>query len=210
MTREALKNAWRETAGAAGLSADAAEAAWSDLARRYGEPGRAYHTLTHIGAMLAVVEEFAGAAADPLALRLAVWFHDAIYDARRTDNEAESAAYAADVLQASALTPPTQAAVERLILATQTHTAAPDDPDAALLLDADLAVLGAAPADYARYAQAIRQEYAWVPEDRYREGRRKVLNSFLERPRLYHTPALFARFEETARANLKRESEGLA
>lgn len=204
-----MKIAWRETAQAAGLSEPGAGAAWQDLARRYGEPGRAYHTLTHIGAMLAVVEEFAGTALDPLALRLAVWFHDAVYDARCADNEAESARYAAQILQAAALPPPTLAAVERLILATKTHEAALDDGDAALLLDADLAVLGAAPADYDHYAQAIRQEYAWVPEDRYREGRRKVLTSFLERPRLYHTPALYERLERAARANLTRESEAL-
>lgn len=209
MTDANLENAWHETAEAAGMSEADAGAAWQDLSRRYAEPGRAYHTPSHIGTMLTVAEEFADDAKDPLALRLAVWFHDAIYDARRTDNEAESARYAAQTLQASTLSPPTLAAVERLILATQTHEAAPDDPDAALLLDADLAVLGAAPADYDRYAQAIRQEYDWVPEDRYREGRHKVLNSFLERPRLYHTPALYERLEDTARANLTRESEAL-
>lgn len=209
MTDAALETAWRETARAAGMSEANANVAWQDLVRRYGEPGRAYHTLTHIGAMLAVVEEFAGTALDPLALRLAVWFHDAVYDARRTDNEAESARYAVQVLQAAALPPPILAAMKRLILATKTHEAAPDDGDAALLLDADLAVLGAAPADYDHYAQAIRQEYGWVPEDRYREGRRKVLTSFLERPRLYHTPALYERLEQAARANLTRESEGL-
>lgn len=209
MTDAELENVWRKTAEAAGMSESDTVAAWQDLARRYGETGRSYHTLTHIGAMLAVLEEFADAALNPLALRLAVWFHDAIYDARRTDNEAESARYAAQILQAAALPPPTLSAVERLILATKTHEAAPDDPDAALLLDADLVVLGAAPADYDRYAQAIRQEYAWVPEDRYRDGRRKVLNSFLERPRLYHTPALFERLEQAARENLRRESEAL-
>ncbi len=209
MTDAGLENAWRETAGAAGMSEADSVAAWQDLARRYAEPGRVYHTLTHIGAMLALVEEFADLATDPLALRLAIWFHDAIYDARRTDNEAESARYAAHVLQAAALPPSAVAAVERLILTTKTHEAAPDDGDAALLLDADLAILGAAFADYDHYAQAIREEYAWVPEDRYQEGRRKVLNSFLERSRLYHTPALFARLEQAARANLTRESEAL-
>ncbi len=210
MTGAELENSWHETAGAAGMREADVDAAWQDLARRYAEPERAYHTLTHIGAMLAVVDEFAGAAKDPLVLRLAVWFHDAVYDTRRTDNEEESARYAAQTLQTAALPLPTLAAVERLILATKTHEAAPDDGDAALLLDADLAVLGAAPDDYDHYAQAICHEYAWVAEDRYREGRRKVLNSFLERPRLYHTPVLYERLEKAARANLTRESEGLA
>ena len=209
MTEAALKSAWRETAQAAGMREDAAEAAWHDLARRYGEPGRAYHTLTHVAAMLTTVNEFT-AAKDPLALRLAVWFHDAVYDARRTDNEEQSAACAAGVLRSASLPSSTRAAVERLILATKTHMAAPDDADAALLLDADLAVLGAVPAEYDRYAQAIREEYKWVPEDRYRAGRRTVLAGFLERPRLYHTAALFARLEETARENLRREWEKLA
>ncbi len=208
MTAE-LKSIWHETARDAGMSESAAEAVWYDLARRYSEPGRAYHTLTHIAAMLALVSEFADTASDPLALRLAVWFHDAIYDARRTDNEEESARYAALSLQAAALPPSTLATVERLILATKTHIAAPEDANAALLLDADLAILGAVPADYDRYAQAIREEYVWVPENNYRAGRRKLLISFLERPRLFHTPALFERLEEPARANLIRESEAL-
>src|SRR5947209_4025145 len=77
--------------------------------------------------------------------------------------------------------------VARLVLLTKTHATGPDDRSGQALLDADLAVLGADPADYDRYAADIRREYAWVPEDAYRDGRRRVLEGFLRRPRLFQT-----------------------
>ena len=78
-----------------------------------------------------------------------------------------------------------------------------------LLIDADLAILGANAVDYDHYARAIREEYAWVPGVKYRAGRKKVLEGFLERERLYYTKALFQTRESAARANLRREIEWL-
>ncbi len=52
------------------------------------------------------------------------------------------------------------------------------------------------------YAQAIRQEYAAVPDELYRPGRRRVLEGFLARPQIYLTERLRALWEAPARANL--------
>jgi len=205
MTGKEMEAAWHELAGRAGLVEGNVEAIFQDLCRRYSEPGRAYHTLDHVAAMLDTVSEFEDTLHDDVAVRLAVWFHDAVYDTRRSDDEEQSAAHAAELLSRAGVSPLLLPAVERLILATKTHQAPPDDTDCRLMLDADLAVLGVSAAEYDRYAQAICEEYAWVPEDEYRAGRRRVLEGFLERERLYHTASLFNPREQMWRTNLRRE-----
>ena len=205
-----MNAAWRELARRAGIAEGKVEPILQDLCRRYSEPGRAYHNLDHIAAMLDTVTDFTGIVHDDVAVRLAVWFHDAVYDPRRNDNEEESAAYASVALSRAGALPTLLPAVERLILATKTHQTPPDDTDCQILLDGDLTVLGSSAADYDRYAWAIREEYAWVPEDEYRAGRKKVLEGFSERDRLYYTEALFETHEAVARANLRREIESLA
>lgn len=179
---------------------------FAELAARYAEPWRAYHDLGHVLDVLSVLDDVA--LTDPLAVTLAVWFHDAVYDPRANDNEERSAALAAE-RSANLLGGDWVRRVETLILATKRHEPT-GDPDTAALLDADLAILGASPARYDAYAAAIRREYAWVPDDAYREGRSRVLHGFLGRDRVYRTPRLFARFEAAARRNLRRELGFLA
>jgi predicted metal-dependent HD superfamily phosphohydrolase len=101
--------------------------------------------------------------------------------------------------------------VVELILATEHgRTTEPStDRDKAVLLDADLAILAAEGKRYARYAADIRKEYDFVPEADYRKGRTAVLNGFLSRPRIFHTPLMFEEGEESARRNLRAEIEQL-
>jgi predicted metal-dependent HD superfamily phosphohydrolase len=183
----------------------AVTAALADLAARYSEPSRHYHNLTHLQEMLGVISSLAGA--DPAApvVRLAAWFHDAVYDSRAKDNEERSADLAEAVLTRLGLPASLVANVERLVLLTKTHSAEADDREGQVLLDADLAILGAEEDRYDDYAHAIRREYAWVAEDAYREGRRRVLDGFLKRPRIYFAEALFRSHEGWARRNLRRE-----
>jgi predicted metal-dependent HD superfamily phosphohydrolase len=209
MTRLMLETFWRETASRASIEPKEADTLFQDLCRRCTEPGRAYHTLEHVAAMLETVSSFENELHDPIAVPLAVWFHDAVYDAKRGDNEEQSVAYAMAALKQGGALPALLPTLERLILATKTHHAAAGDTDCQILLDADLAVLGSSPEDYERYAQAIRQEYAWVSESDYRTGRKKVLESFLQRERLYQTQRLFDQLEQIARENLRREIEML-
>jgi predicted metal-dependent HD superfamily phosphohydrolase len=192
-----------------GVARESCEAVFADLVRRYEEEGRHYHNLRHLAEVLAVVDSFAGEPTDLAAVRLAAWFHDAVYDSRAKDNEEQSAALAETVLNGFGLPPPLVAEVRRLILLTKTHATGAEDRAGHILLDADLAILGADEGRYDEYAAAIRREYAWVDEPAYRAGRGQVLEGFLRRPRLYFTDRLFASHEARARENLRRELAAL-
>jgi predicted metal-dependent HD superfamily phosphohydrolase len=171
----------------------------------YNDPQRHYHSLVHVQALQRWFARYRTLAREPSAIDAAIWFHDAVYDTRRQDNEQRSAALAHDEL--TALAWPT-ASVERvagLVLATQHHHAEVSDTDAWLFLDLDLSVLGQSPAHYEAYAVAVRAEYAWVEAPAYRAGRARVLQSFLERERIYRTPVLHAAWESAARTNLQNE-----
>ena len=179
---------------------------FAELERRYREAHRHYHTVRHLEECFAALDDLRPAGSDTTAIELALWFHDAIYDVHRHDNEERSAAWAASCLADAGVPRPTVDKVTALILATR-HHAAGTDPDAYLLVDADLAILGAAPARFREYEQQIRAEYAHVPDDLFTHKRREILKDFLRRPALFATPAGRARYEEQARINL---SEALA
>ncbi|XRQ04445.1 HD domain-containing protein [Actinomadura welshii] len=177
----------------------------TELDKRYGEPHRRYHTRDHLAAVLDLVDELAGHAAAPGLVRLAAWFHDAVYDPERADNEERSARLAARMLADTDLREPDIEQVVRLIELTATHAPDQDDRDGQVLCDADLAILGADPDTYAAYTAAVREEYAFVPDEFFRAGRAEVLNGLLALPRLFHTPPARERFEERARENMQAE-----
>lgn len=186
-----------------------AAAGWAELTAAYRAPERHYHNLTHLAAVLGWVAALCEDDAAWPALTLAAWFHDAVYDPRAADNEEQSAAWAQRALSELGLPANLVSRVARLILATKTHDVPPGDPAAVILLDADLAILGAEPGAYARYAAAIHREYAWVPEAAYRAGRRAVLARFLARPYIYHTERMRAEREGLAKRNLQAEIDQL-
>ncbi len=179
------------------------QATWQQLASRYSEPHRHYHTLDHVAACLDWLDQYHHLAEDPLCIELALWAHDVIYDPSATDNEARSADWFAQHFADSDLTDQQRARVHALILAT-IHPHPPSDPDMALLQDIDLSILGADAKLYDRYEGWIRQEYKFVPEEAFPKGRSAVLQSFLEQDVIYHTAALSERLEISARDNLSR------
>ena len=180
------------------------------LIAAYAGVDRHYHDIGHIAAMLTLLDCHAPPEVDHEALRWAILFHDVIYDARRSDNEEASAARAEADLASMAVDTTIRARVCDLVLATRhANSSQPADVETALLLDLDLAVLASSAAAYADYAAAIRREYAHAPEPLYRAGRARVLQNFLDRPRLYVTPALAAQWETLARRNLASEIEAL-
>ncbi|MEU1359866.1 metal-dependent phosphohydrolase [Micromonospora zamorensis] len=208
-----LLDRWRIAARGAGAGSGlTSTSAGERLLSRWREPHRHYHTVAHLTAVLDVVDEHADLAGRPDVVRLAAWFHDAVYDPRAAGdaNERDSAALAESMLTGLGVPAPTAAEVRRLVLLTAGHTVAPGDPDGALLCDADLAVLAAPPADYDRYAAAIRREYAHVPEPAFRAGRAAVLTGLLALPALFRLPPLAARWEEPARDNMRRELAALS
>jgi predicted metal-dependent HD superfamily phosphohydrolase len=179
------------------------------LVAAYSAPERYYHNLEHLAEMFRVIDRLSGIVEDPSALHLAVWFHDAVYDSRAKDNEHRSGELAVDLLGPLGVPASSIERIVQLIWAT-THTGDPPAlRDAQVLLDADLAILGASEERYARYARDIRKEYAWVPEPDYRAGRAGVLRRFLAAPRIYHTQLMFEEGDERARTNLRAELASL-
>jgi predicted metal-dependent HD superfamily phosphohydrolase len=178
---------------------------FGEVAGHYLAPDRHYHNLAHVAYVLAVIDDLQPEADDLPTVELAAWFHDVIYDPRAKDNEARSAAYARDALHPLGIAADAVGRVERLVHLTRHHRVADGDRDGNVLVDADLAILGADEETYASYAHAIRREYAWVVDAAYRAGRCAVLRTFLDRPRIYGTPSLFRERETTARRNLAEE-----
>jgi len=180
--------------------------AYATLEASYRDRKRAYHNLRHIERVLetflAIEEDL-----DPMdgaRIILALCYHDAVYDPKQKDNEAKSAALARRELAPLGVEEADLAEIERLILVTKNHRAS--DPLGGVVVDADLAILASATAEYDAYAKAIRKEYAFVPDEEYRAGRRQVLESLLSK-KLFASPLLD---EEAARDNLEREIASLS
>ncbi len=174
-----------------------------ELLTRYAEPHRVYHTAQHLAECSKHFQQARELARNPGAVQLALWFHDAIYDTHSPHNEDQSAAWAVRVLAGVGAPTTLQDSVRDMILATK-HNAAPDSPDAALTVDIDLSILGASATRFDEYETQVRHEYAWVPEEAFREARAKILREFLARPRIYSTDFFYDRLEVPAKANLQR------
>jgi predicted metal-dependent HD superfamily phosphohydrolase len=190
-----------------GTDAGAAARTAAGLCARWSEPHRHYHTLRHLANVLQIVHANARFATDPGAVRLAAWYHDAVYDptAGTGENEEASAALATAELAALGVPAGRVAEVARLIRVTRDHRPDPTDRDGCLLADADLAILAAEPDDYDAYAAAIRREYAHVPDPLYRIGRAVVLDHLRALPGLYQAVPAAREWTAAAHANLDRE-----
>jgi hypothetical protein len=136
-------------------------------------------------------------------VRLALWFHDAVHDTRAKDNEERSAELARAALRGAGVPREMVERVRRLVLATR-HELPAEGADASLVVDVDLAILGAAPRRFAEYERQVRREYGWVPSADYRAARLRILRSILDRPAVYATAHFRDTLEERARANLAR------
>ncbi|MER9055018.1 hypothetical protein [Mesorhizobium sp. M0213] len=184
-----------------------------ELSALYAAEDRHYHDLGHIEAMLALANDYKALLHDPEAVEAAIWFHDAIYDSRAKDNEARSAALAEEKL-AGRSDAQRIGRIAAMITATASHELPPLDDqhsvrDAALFLDMDLAILGAAPDVFDAYEQAVRREYQWVDEPMWRAGRAAVLKGFLARPHIFHSEEFRRRFETRAKQNIARSLRAL-
>ncbi|PZT69225.1 hypothetical protein DN402_19435 [Streptomyces sp. SW4] len=201
----------RALRGARGGAAGPDPAPYADnLLARWREPQRRYHTLAHLTAVLDHVDLLREHAADPDAVRLAAWFHDAVYLPERSENEERSARLAERALPEAGVPEATTAEVARLVRLTVSHDPADGDRNGQVLCDADLAVLASPPSAYAAYTAAVREEYHFVPNDAFRSGRAAVLRQLLALPRLFRTPYGQREWEATARYNLTAELEMLS
>ena len=175
---------------------DALLAAWS-------EPARRYHDVRHLEACLSRLDEVQVHPATRDILEMALWFHDAVYDPRATDNEERSARWAAEALAGVGLPAAAASEVVRLVRLTREHGPASDEAGR-LMCDIDLSILGYPVEAFDAYERDIRAEYAWVPEEAFRHGRRRILEGLLRRDPLFQTETFRRRFESSARANLRR------
>ena len=175
---------------------------WDLLHDAYSAPDRHYHDLSHIESCLDLLERQSEYAERPEEIALALWFHDAVYDTRASDNEAASARWAEEYLRDEGGDAAGIERIKSMILATEFHGDA--EGDIAIMVDIDLSILGALDETFDAYDAAIRREYSWVPESDYRAGRRAVLRSFADREFIFHTAVMRQSHEAAARRNVER------
>lgn len=172
------------------------------LRAAYAEPHRHYHNQQHIADCLT---EFDGARhliEQPEAVEAALWFHDAVYKPRASDNEEQSAALAARCLTDSHVSRSVSDRIVELVMATKSHNAGAD-ADMAVMIDIDLSILGQSEQRFLEYEEQIRKEYAWVPRIIFAPKRAQILEGFLKRDRIYVTDFFHAKYEVQARQNLQ-------
>lgn len=209
-----LLAAFVRSAVGAGATAerDDIRAVGEQLLDRWSSPGRRYHNLRHLVDVLARVDELAEETHEPDLVRLAAWYHGAVFDAaenaayanRGGEDEVASALLARTDLLALGVPEARAARVDALVNALARHTPNPTDFDCAVLCDADLAMLAADPQRYKVYLHDIRAEYEHLPVEHYLRARLRILRKLIARPSLFVSP-LGAAWEEPARQNLSAE-----
>jgi len=203
LNRQRWTGLWQKASGHGDGSA------WFEiLDKHYAEDHRHYHTARHISECLTELDGVSDLATQPVAVELALWFHDAIYDTHAGDNEEQSARLAQWCLESAGAGTDLQSAVSDLVLVTKAHEGS-THPDAPLLVDIDLSILGASAERFFEYEDQIRQEYVWVPEDIFRTKRAEILERFLSRDVIYRTARFYQTHEKQARANLRDSLERL-
>lgn len=196
--RRSLAIRWEQTLpGASALG--------RQLLDRWSEPHRRYHTAEHLLDVLEALDLlFVGEddAGVRQRVRLAAWFHDAVYAGSAGADEEASAALAEATLGGLGIG---AGEVARLVRLTTTHDPLSGDRAGELLCDADLAVLGRPPAEYQRYLKAVRSEYATVPDAAFARGRAAVVGRLLRLDPLYRTAEARLRWQAQAARNLAAE-----
>jgi predicted metal-dependent HD superfamily phosphohydrolase len=172
-----------------------------ELSAAYGASDRHYHNFKHVEECLRALKQHEDLADSPSEIAMALWFHDAIYDTHRNDNEALSAAWARTSLTSAGLASDVAGRIHDLIIATK-HNVAVERPDEKLLIDIDLGILGQPESVFASYNAAISIEYNWVSPALYQSGRIAVLQSFLDRGSIYNTVRFRTLYESQARKNI--------
>ncbi len=178
------------------------EESYAALLATYSEKHRHYHTVEHIDHCLHELDTEIELASEPAEVELAIWFHDAVYNSHRSDNEEKSAELACELLRRHRVESERIARVHAHIMATR-HEAPATTPDSQLVVDIDLSILGGSEEAYARFEENVRKEYRWVPSVIFRRKRAEILESFLARPTIYSTKPFRARYEAQARRNLE-------
>ncbi|MGB6295370.1 MAG: hypothetical protein WBF90_04195 [Rivularia sp. (in: cyanobacteria)] len=206
ITHQLLQN-WCKLLQNFDINQTAAEQTFAQIAEAYSTPNRYYHNLKHIHHVLEVIQTLESQTENlsTESVQLAAWFHDIVYNTKAKDNEEKSGDRAVSVLLSLSIPCEVIENVKSLILTTKNHQAFKGDCLSKILLDADLAILSSNSNEYKNYADAIRQEYIWVPEVEYFAARKQILQNFLERENIYFTELMQQTKEKIARNNLETE-----
>lgn len=209
-----LSSFLRSVKGAGGTASDLAiRAVGQQLLDRWDQPGRNFHNLHHLADVLGRVDELAVETHDPDLVRLAAWYHGAVFNVKDTatgatnkGGEDETASAQLALAELADLGVPADKArrVAQLVNALVRHAPDITDFDCAVLCDADLAVLAAEPQRYKEYVRNIRDEYGHIPTPDYVRARIAILTKLLGRKSLFSSP-LGAAWEESARQNVTAE-----
>lgn len=195
---------WQELAGSYSSNEELISTFWLEIQKNYSSPKRYYHNLGHLNFMLELVKRYEKQLRNPAAIYFAIFYHDLVYKPASSNNEAKSAEIAVKRLRELNVPEDVVLVVEKAILATKSHELQTNQ-DINFLLDFDLAILGADYHTYQAYTQNIRKEYAHVPEEAFKAGRKKVLQHFLAMPAIYKTPLFRTLLEARAHHNLQIE-----
>lgn len=204
-----LKNEWKNLCDYIGIKNPVAvEKWWTRLATLYSEENRFYHNLEHIAACLQECEFAQKEIYHPMDIKLAIWFHDAIYDTQRNDNEENSVLLFIEAAKELGLSQYTVNPVKTMILATKhvktySVNSSSQNNDLCLFLDIDLSILGKNKEIFTKYDKDIRQEYSWVPEAAYTVARKDILEGFLSRERIFISDIFARKYEFLARKNIE-------
>jgi predicted metal-dependent HD superfamily phosphohydrolase len=192
---------WLRLWEAAGACGDGRR--WYDrLTNAYAEDHRHYHNQWHIAECLGELDAALHLVRGPAAVELALWFHDAVYDTRASDNEDRSAALAKECLDEAGVSGSISNAVVEFVMATKSHESH-GNADGAVMIDIDLSILGQTEERFLEYEAQIRKEYAWVPGIIFGPKRAGILEGFLRRERIYTTDWFYNKYEEKTRRNLE-------
>jgi len=176
---------------------------WQEIKTAHSEPIRYYHTLEHLEH---IYKELGPFELNPL-LEFAIFYHDIVYDVKQNDNEEISALYAMKYLKLLGVNQTLKDEIFVLIIETKTHTASNEKNK--LFLDADLSILGSNEKNYEKYIQNVRKEYDIYDDATYFTGRKKVLEMFLEKERIYESKYFHELYEKQAHENLEQEIKRL-
>lgn len=203
--KQKLHTSWVNLGEELGISTSEITKVWAKFDKHYSKSHRHYHNFEHLHHMFGWTEKLSEHIIDMPSIKLAIWFHDLIYNPLKKDNEIKSAKYARLCMTDWQLPKEQIEKVEAFILATTKHQASSSNIDEYIFLDIDLAILGSTKERYLAYITAIRKEYAIYPNILYKPGRKKVLQNFLNREFLYFTPFMREELASKARANLLME-----
>ena len=176
---------------------------WQEIQKHYTSSKRHYHTLLHLENLFGELQPLHEKLEDWDTIQFSLFYHDIIYKSFKSNNEEESALLAVERLRQIGYSEEKIIKCENQILATKSHNFS--DTDTNFFTVADLSVLGKDWETYAVYYHQIRKEYSLYPDFLYNNGRKKVLEHFLDMESIFKTEYFQNKYENQARLNIEKE-----